>query len=178
MIATINRVNGIYERELAVRFTLSTGTPGDPTALIYATAAPDPYTNNDGFAMLDRESGPMSTRSSAAANYDIGHVFSTGGGGVAVVGVGLRPRRERRGVTGSPNPTGDGFDVDYVAHEMGHQFGGNHTFNGTISSCGGGNRSAAHAYEVGSGSTIQAYAGICPPEDLQPTATITLRSRA
>ena len=168
MTATMNRVNGIYERELSVRMTVATGTQDDPTALIFTDAATDGYTNTDGSAMLTENQTKVDAVV-GPTNYDIGHVFSTGGGGVAYLRSPCGSTGENGikagGVTGSSNPTGDPFDVDYVAHEMGHQFGGNHTFNGNAGSCG--TRSTNHAYEVGSGVTIQAYAGICSVENLQ-----------
>jgi hypothetical protein len=163
MVTSMNRVNGIYERDLAVTMTLATGTGGDPTALIYTSAA-DPYTNDDGGAMLDENQANIDTVI-GTANYDIGHVFSTGGGGVAALRSPCAASVKAQGVTGLDNPVGDAFDVDYVSHEIGHQFGGNHTFNGLSGNCG--TRSSSNAYEVGSGSTIQAYAGICGAENLQ-----------
>ncbi|MEO8259432.1 MAG: reprolysin-like metallopeptidase [Acidobacteriota bacterium] len=165
MTATINRVNGIYERELAVRLTLAAGTAASPTALIYTNAATDPYANGVPTSMIAQNQTTIDAVV-GTGNYDIGHVFGTNSGGLAGLGVVCIIGNKARGVTGSSNPTGDAFDVDYVAHEMGHQFGGSHTFNGMTGSCNG-NRSAAHAYEVGSGSTIMPYAGICGGEDLQ-----------
>jgi len=161
IVTTINRVTGIYEKDLAVTFQLI----GNTDSIIYTDATTDPFNNNDADVLIDQNQ----TNTDAVigtANYDIGHVVSTGGGGLAGLGVVCNSNQKANGVTGSPKPSGDGFDVDFVAHEMGHQFGGNHSFNGTDDNCGP-SRVSFNAYEPNSGSTIMAYAGICDSENLE-----------
>jgi hypothetical protein len=149
----VNRVTGVYEKDFGIRLNMT---------YVKCWSGVDPYTNSRGDFML----GENQTETDATvgnANYDIGHVFSTGGGGIAglrVVGV---TGQKAWGVTGLPSPTGDPFYIDYVAHEMGHQFGGNHTFN----NCPGGSSPASARYEPGSASTIMGYAGICGAQNVQ-----------
>ncbi|HLT33640.1 MAG TPA: zinc-dependent metalloprotease family protein [Aquaticitalea sp.] len=160
MNVTMTRVNGVYEKELALSMVLV------PNNLDIIFIDSDTF-NNDNANFLIGQSQSVIDGTIGSSNYDIGHTFSTGGGGLAGVNVPCVSGQKARGITGSSAPVGDPYDIDYVAHEMGHQFGSNHTFNGSTGNCAGGNRSALNAYEPGSGTTIMAYAGICAPQNVQ-----------
>lgn len=160
VVTTVNRIDGVYETETSVRMILV----ANDTLVLYTNAGTDPFSGNNNAITLIGESSTVINANIGAANFDIGHTFGTGVGGLATLGV-VCSVDKAEGVTGSPTPVGDPFDIDYVAHEIGHQFNAEHTFNSVISVCNG-NRTAATAVEPGSGVTIMAYAGLCGTDDI------------
>lgn len=149
MVVTMTRVNGVFENDMALRMNLVANN--DQVIFIDS----DSFNNTDANTLIN-QSQTVIDATIGSANYDIGHTVSTGGGGLAQL---YSPctANKARGITGSSAPVGDPYDIDYVAHEIGHQWGGNHTQN---NSC---NRNNATAVEPGSASTIMGYAGICAP---------------
>ncbi len=159
---TMTRVNGVFEKDFAARMVLISNTD----AVIYTSASTDPYSAAATGAGGAWNGELQSTLTSVIgeANYDIGHLFgaSGGGGNAGCIGCICVNGSKGSGYTSPADgiPSGDNFDIDYVAHEMGHQFGANHTF--TI-----GNEGTGVHMEPGSGSTIMGYAGITNV-DVQP----------
>jgi subtilisin-like proprotein convertase family protein len=152
MATTMDRVSGVYERDFGVTFTLIENID----EIVYTDPDNDPYTNGQTFSMINENQANINSVI-GADNYDVGHVFGTNSGGLAGLGVICVNNQKARGVTGSANPVNDPFDIDYVAHELGHQFGANHTQNNDCNSVPG------VSVEPGSASTIMGYAGICAP---------------
>lgn len=152
---TMTRVNGVFEKDFAVRMVLIANTDD----VIYTNASTDPYTTN-------YNSQLQSTLTSVIgeANYDVGHLFVRAGnnGNAGCIGCVCVNGSKGSAFTSATIPTGDTFDIDYVAHEIGHQFGGNHTFSHN-------NEGTGANMEPGSGSTIMGYAGITS-QDVQPNS--------
>ena len=167
----INRVNQIYQRDLGIKLFLV----ADNDELIDVPPGTANFSSGDVFAMLAENQDWIDSQI-GEDSYDVGHIFDAANtGGLARIDS-VCSTAKAQGVTGIANPTNDVFYIDYVAHEIGHQFGGNHTFNGSTGSCGGGNRNGATAFEPGSGSTIMAYSGICGAENLQNISDATFHA--
>lgn len=161
IVTTMTRVNGIFERDVALTMVLVDNN----TDIIFLDATTDNFTNDDSEKLID-ESQTIISSTIGTDKFDIGHTFSTGGGGLAQLNSPCTSYGKASGITGSSSPIGDSYDIDYVAHEMGHQYGAHHTFNASTGGCDG-NINSGTAVEPGSGSTIMAYAGLCSPNNIQ-----------
>jgi subtilisin-like proprotein convertase family protein len=164
MNATLSRVNGIFDRDLSVKLVLIANN----SDIIYTDASTDPYSepsvgNDETNPTWGKQVQATLTSVIGNANYDIGHLFggSGGGGNAGCIGcVCVNPASSGAVGKGSAYtspadavPEGDNFDIDFVAHEFGHQLGAFHTFSHTLEGNGS-------SYEPGSGSTIMGYAGV------------------
>jgi hypothetical protein len=151
--ATITRVNGVFEKDFALQLILIDNTED----VIYTNPNTDPYSPPSGMGNWNSQLQSTLNSVIGAANYDIGHLFgrSGGGGNAGCIGCICNDANKGSGITspGTGGPEGDNFDIDYVAHEMGHQLGANHTFTF-------GYEGTSAQTEPGSGSTIMGYAGI------------------
>ncbi|MBK9711260.1 MAG: hypothetical protein IPO81_08010 [Kouleothrix sp.] len=175
-VALMNRVDQVYEDDLSIKLQLIADNDLLNLDTWGQATAPNGPCGTAGCFTQSQVTGCSSTARArfvigqiiGASNYDIGHLaLGQPGGGVANLGV-IGRSNKAGGCTGIPTPVGDFYAVDYVAHEMGHQFSGNHPFNGNQLNCSSSNRNAATSVEPGSGSSVMAYAGICLTDDLQP----------
>ncbi|WP_207396510.1 reprolysin-like metallopeptidase [Bremerella alba] len=156
----LNRITGVYESEVGIRLELVANND----LVIYTDAATDPYADqNDLNTVLDENQTAIDA-AIGVANYDIGHMFGYDANalnGLAAVGSVGVDAIKAQGATVLNDVESDVFYIDFVSHEIGHQFGAFHTW----AYCGGPNNGSA--VEPGSGATIMGYAGLCGPDDIQ-----------
>jgi len=159
---TLNRINQIYERDLGIHLKLVENND----LLIHTDSESDPYSGDSQVELVNQNQNYID-HIIGNEKYDVGHLFTDNGGGLAAIGSVCDTHDKGKGISGINNPQNDSFNLDFVAHELGHQLGATHTFNSTQGLCSGDSRSASTAFEPGSGSTIMSYAGYCGLDNLQ-----------
>jgi Metallo-peptidase family M12B Reprolysin-like/Secretion system C-terminal sorting domain/Bacterial pre-peptidase C-terminal domain/Fibronectin type III domain len=165
MNTAMTRTNGIYERDFGIRMVLIANND----AIIYLNAASDPWgseLNSTTQTTIDNVIGN--------AGYDIGHLVhrASNNGNAGCIGCICVAGQKGSAFTSHVDPVGDPFVVDYLTHEMGHQFGGNHTFSFRTEGTG-------VNVEPGSGTTIMGYAGITGSNtDVQPNSDDYFHARS
>jgi hypothetical protein len=160
----VNRITGVYELDLSTRLQLVANTD-----LLFSNLNGNPnISTSTSVSTLANANQAFTDGRIGFANYDVGHVFASGpNNGVSAGGIGIvGSSAKARACSMTSPPSGDLFAVDYVAHEMGHQFNGRHNF----SNCSGPGDSGSIANEPGSGATIMGYAGLCGSNNLQPNS--------
>ncbi|CAN5519655.1 N/A [soil metagenome] len=162
MIVCLERANAIFERDFGVRMIFV----NNEDTLIYIDPATDPWKTKSSNSWNTETQQVIDARI-GAANYDIGHLlgkvptFNDNNGNAGCIGCVCDNTQKGRGFTAYNDPSlTDYLVIDYWTHEMGHQFGANHTFTYI-------NEETGANIEPGSGSTIMGYAGITGAFDVQ-----------
>ena len=151
--------------------------------VIYTNPTTDPF-DPSGSNLTTQASSVIHTNFSSGG-YDLGHALngmSGGGSGVAGVGVVCNNSISGGGRVNSRGWSGGSsqnlLSLGIMVHEVGHMFNSPHTFNGSELNCNSSQHSVNTGYEIGSGSTIMSYAGICGSHNIQSSQDLYFHSKS